>query len=133
MPEVFGTERDEMSEYATEAATDAACEVTGRPAGPIWEMMVRGEVDIAAAPIIRSQFERAAARSCTRVVADLSAVTFVDCGGLAQLEQVAADNGLELWFRAPSPAVCWIASLAPSGIGGWRGHVPADQHEMRIR
>lgn len=90
-------------------------------------ILLRGEVDLGCGEAFRDAFAQAADGPARRIVVDVSAVTFLDGGGLRLLEQTAAASGREVWLRAPSRPVRRIAELA-GGIGpnGWTGSTLVD-------
>ena len=70
-------------------------------------LLLSGEIDMAAQEALERGLERAGAGS-TSVTVDLSAVTFIDSGGLRTLLEANArqrEAGLSLVLRAPSPTV----------------------------
>ena len=80
-------------------------------------VLVSGEVDLAAQEPLERCLERAGAGR-ESVTVDLSAVTFIDSGGLRTLLEANArqrEAGLSLVLRAPSPAV--RRALDTIGVG----------------
>jgi anti-anti-sigma factor len=74
------------------------------------EMIVRltGEVDCATGCVIEAELVRTMADNGADVVADLGAVSFLDCAGLGSLVAVrrwAAEHGLRFRIARPGPAV----------------------------
>ena len=62
-------------------------------------LVVRGELDAASAPRLRTQIRSALAAGITRVVVDLAAVSFIDAAGLGVIvgaRRRLADAGGEL-------------------------------------
>lgn len=72
---------------------------------------VRGELDIACRDSIGEAVARAAADS-TRIVVDVSGVTFLDAGGLRALLAAASESGAEVWLRGSPTPVRRIAEVA---------------------
>lgn len=54
-------------------------------APPVGRFRVIGELDLTAAPGLRSRVGRAVAEGCSLIVLDLGAVSFIDCAGVASL------------------------------------------------
>jgi anti-anti-sigma factor len=74
------------------------------------ERIVRlaGEIDCATRPAVEAQLMQAAAESGAHLIADLHAVSFLDCAGLGGLIAVrlwARERGLSLRVARPSPQV----------------------------
>lgn len=111
-----------------EATTDQAQIMTlfGGQDGRSWVIAVTGELDISGCDAITQGFADAAAARSERVVVDASGVTFVDGGGLRVLETAMALYGGEVWLRAPSQPVRWIAEMVGLGPTGWRGTVSSE-------
>jgi anti-sigma B factor antagonist len=112
-----------MDEHATERSTvDAlgirppcayAVESCTTPAGDV-VLTFAGELDLAAAPVVREQLEAAAATGARMVVLDMTAVTFVDSSALREL--LRADGALRLAggtlvLAAVPPAVVRLLEL----------------------
>ena len=67
-----------------------------------------GEIDCATGPVVESQLVRELSESGTDLVADLDAVSFLDCAGLGSLIAVhhwATEHGLSFRIARPAPAV----------------------------
>jgi anti-sigma B factor antagonist len=88
--------------------------VDTRRAGTTEVVQVRGEVDLATAPLLRAVLDTAVARRPSRLEVDLSGTTFMDAHALATLAAVrrrlAARHGV-LLLRDPSPAVVRLLEL----------------------
>lgn len=76
-------------------------------------LVVRGELDIATAPLVRSALGAVCARFPLRVEIDLSGVTFMDSCGLAVLDDARRSTpaGRVLALRDPSPSARRILAL----------------------
>ena len=75
---------------------------------------LRGELDIASAPALRDQLLDLLHPATSRLILDLSAVSYADASGLAVLvgtARRAALLGGYLHLAAPAPAVTKILSL----------------------
>lgn len=85
--------------------------------GSIVHVTVRGEVDIATAPLLRAVLDGVYAAHPHRVEIDLSGVAFLDSHGLTTLiaaRRRLAARGAALVLRAPSRPVARV--LAASGL-----------------
>jgi len=84
-------------------------------------VQVEGEVDMATAPQLRDTLLAAIANDGAHaVVADLSAVSFIDSSGLHVImsaHNAARDAGSEFIVRAPSPNVVRVIELV--GLDEW--------------
>jgi anti-sigma B factor antagonist len=77
-------------------------------------VLVRGEVDIATAPLLRAVLETVLARRPARVEVDLSGATFLDPHALTELAAVRrrlASRRAVLVLRDPSPVVLRLLEL----------------------
>jgi len=77
-------------------------------------MTISGEIDIARAPVLREQLLGLLRPGASRLVVDLSGVTFCDASGLAVLVGVARRAGLlggVLRLAAPAPLMSTILHL----------------------
>jgi anti-sigma B factor antagonist len=89
--------------------------VETRRSGTAELVQVRGEVDIATAPLLRAVLDTVVARRPTRVEVDLSGATFMDAQALATLAAVRrrlASRHAALVLRDPSPAVVRLLELS---------------------
>ena len=103
------------SAYAVESCTTPAGDVV---------LTFAGELDLAAAPVVREQLEAAAATGARRVVLDMTAVTFVDSSALREL--LRADGALR---RAGGVLVL---AAVPAG-GRAPARADADRRRARVR
>lgn len=79
-------------------------------------VLVRGEVDMATAPLLRAVLETVLARRPTRVEVDLSGATFLDTHALTALSAVRrrlASRHVVLALRDPSPVALRLLELTP--------------------
>ena len=68
---------------------------------------LRGELDVAAAPILRENLARVEASGAATIMLDLREVTFIDSSGLKEFLEArgrAKDNGHRLLMSGASPA-----------------------------
>jgi anti-anti-sigma factor len=82
--------------------------VDTRRSGTTEVVEVRGEVDIATAPLLRAVLDTVVGRRPTRVEVDLSGTTFMDAQALTTLSAVRrrlASRHATLVVRRPSPVV----------------------------
>ncbi len=76
---------------------------------------VRGEVDLATAPLLRAVLDTVVARRPGRVEVDLSGTTFLDAHALSTLAAVRsrlAGRHVRLLLRDPSPVVVRLLEVA---------------------
>ena len=88
---------------ASRATTDRISRIT-----------LAGELDLATAPTLRSEFENAVGSQPHTVVLDLSGLTFMDCAALRALMDFAdraGAGGWELRIERPPPRVSRIFAL----------------------
>jgi anti-sigma B factor antagonist len=71
-----------------------------------------GEIDVATSPLITDAVHDAIGRGATRLVLDMSAVTFMDSSGIAAL--IATRSAAPVVVRSPSDAV--VRLLATTGL-----------------
>lgn len=71
-----------------------------------------GEIDVATSPLVTDAVREAVGRGATRLVLDMSAVTFMDSSGIAAL--ITTRSAAPLVVRAPSDAV--VRLLATTGL-----------------
>lgn len=77
-------------------------------------VVVRGEVDVATAPLLRAVLDTVVRRRPVRVDVDLSGTSFLDASGLAVLTAVRhrlASRRVALVLLDPSPAVGRVLAL----------------------
>lgn len=89
--------------------------VDTRRSGTTEVVEVRGEVDIATAPLLRAVLDTAVGRRPTRVEVDLSGTTFIDAHALTTLTAVRrrlASRHAALVVRDPSPVVVRLLELS---------------------
>ena len=89
--------------------------VDTRRSGTTELVQVRGEVDLATAPLLRAVLDTVVGRRPGRVEVDLSGATFVDAHALAALTAVRrrlAGRRATLVLRDPSPAVVRLLELS---------------------
>lgn len=101
-----------MSEISTRPSPEGATWASAHQRDDTWEVVVGGELDLAASDLLRGHLAGAGPGTCRRVVVDAREVTFLDCGGLRALLAAAEACGGEVWLRSPSPAVLRFAALA---------------------
>lgn len=80
-------------------------------------LVVRGEVDMATAPILRSNLDKAVSESAPSVVVDLAEVTFLDSVGLGVLataHETLREAGRQLILRGAQGTVRRV--LGVSGL-----------------
>lgn len=95
-----------MTTPATSAAPHFV--VDTRRSGTTEVVEVRGEVDIATAPLLRAVLDTVVGRRPTRVEVDLSGTTFMDAHALTTLSAArrrVASRHATLVVRRPSPVV----------------------------
>jgi anti-anti-sigma factor len=75
---------------------------------------VRGEIDLATAPLLEATIRAAIDQGCTQVLFDASGVAFMDCSGLRSIlgaaERLGRDGG-DLVIRSPSAHVIRLLGL----------------------
>ena len=75
---------------------------------------VRGEIDLATAPLLEATIRAAIDQGCTQVLFDASGVAFMDCSGLRSIlgaaERLGRDGG-DLVIRSPSAHVTRLLDL----------------------
>ena len=79
-------------------------------------MLLEGELDLAAAPVLRERFEEAAGAGPRGVVLDMAEVTFVDSSALRELLRAHAAvraAGGELVLAGVGPAVARLLRADP--------------------
>ena len=89
--------------------------VDTRRSGSTEVVEVRGEVDIATAPLLRAVLDTVVGRRPTRVEVDLSGTTFMDAHALTTLSAVRrrlASRHATLAVRDPSPVVVRLLELS---------------------
>ena len=89
--------------------------VDTRRSGRTELVQVRGEVDIATAPLLRAVLDTVVGRRPTRVEVDLSGATFMDAHALTTLTAVRrrlASRHATLVVRDPSPAAVRLLELS---------------------
>jgi anti-sigma B factor antagonist len=93
---------------------DELLEVERADAGGEAVLLVRGEIDLASAPVLGAAVVDALAERPAVVVVDLAGVRFMDSTGLRALLDArlgAGAAGVALRLRAPSPAVARVLEL----------------------
>ncbi len=106
-------------------------------AGRATRLVVRGELDAASAPRLRTHIRSALAAGITRVVVDLAAVSFIDAAGLGVLvgaRRRLADAGGELEVvhaSRPVRRVLEITGLGTSCAGALRDTPAELLHQRR--
>jgi anti-sigma B factor antagonist len=88
--------------------------VDTRREGTAETVQVRGEVDIATAPLLRAVLDTVVGRRPSRVEIDLSGATFLDphaLGTLTAVRRRLAARHARLVLRDPSPAVVRLLEL----------------------
>jgi anti-anti-sigma factor len=103
--------------------------VDARRIGTTELVQVRGEVDIATAPLLRAVLEAVVGRRPTRVEVDLSGATFVDAHALTTLiaaRRRLANRHAALVLRDPSPVVVRLLELSGTEYGFEIATGPAD-------
>ncbi len=81
-------------------------------------LALRGEVDMASAPLLDERLAAVVADDRCEVVVDVAEVTFIDAAGLRVLLQAGqrlAVDGRRLTLRAPSPFVRRLLDI--TGLG----------------
>ena len=71
------------------------------------DMALRGELEVATAPILRENLARVEASGAATIMLDLREVTFIDSSGLKEFLEArsrAKDNGHRLLMSGASPA-----------------------------
>ena len=96
---------------------DADCQLTVRLVidGAQSVVAVRGEIDLATAPLLEASANVAIDQGCTQVVFDASGVDFMDCSGLRSVLGLAerlGRRGGALVIRSPSAQVTRLLDLA---------------------
>ena len=89
--------------------------VDTRRTGTTEQVQVRGEMDVATAPLLRAVLDTVVGRRPTRVEVDLSGATFMDAHALATLTAVRrrlASRHATLVLRDPSPVVVRLLELS---------------------
>jgi len=89
--------------------------VDARRIGTTELVQVRGEVDMATAPLLRAVLDTVVGRRPTRVEVDLSGATFMDAHALTTLTAVRrrlANRHATLVLRDPSPVVVRLLELS---------------------
>lgn len=77
-------------------------------------LLVRGELDLAAASSLDAELDRALGTDASRIVLDLAALEFIDSTGLSVLvraQQRAHNSGRELGVVNPGPQVERLLNL----------------------
>lgn len=72
---------------------------------------VGGEIDLLAAPVLRSCISSAAANADEAIVIDLHAVTFLDSSGLNELIRCAVEGARDVVLQRPSERVRRVLEL----------------------
>jgi anti-sigma B factor antagonist len=87
---------------------------------------VRGEVDLATAPILDKQISAAEAENVAEIIVDLDRVTFMDSSGLQVLlaHILAAQNGNRIRLTRGSPQVTRLFT-----VSGMLDQLPFISHE----
>lgn len=91
-------------------------------------VVVRGEVDIATAPLLRAVLDSVVGRRPARVEVDLAGVSFLDAYALTTLAAVRrrlATRRAVLALRDPSPAASRVLQLTRSDLEVVTSAVPA--------
>ena len=94
--------------------------VDTRRTGTTELVQVRGDVDIATAPLLRAVLDTVVGRRPATVEVDLSGATFMDAHALATLIAVRrrlANRHASLVLRDPSPAVVRLLELSGPDYG----------------
>lgn len=89
--------------------------VDTRRTGTTEQVQVRGEMDVATAPLLRAVLDTVVGRRPTRVEVDLSGATFIDAHALSTLTAVRrrlASRHATLVLRDPSPVVVRLLALS---------------------
>lgn len=87
---------------------------TPTPTPALWQIALRGELDIDAAPRVRAEFAAALDGGATAVMVDLRNVTFLDSSGLSALVecgQILARRGGSLYLEGASGAVRQVLEI----------------------
>jgi anti-anti-sigma factor len=82
------------------------------------EMLLVGEMDVAAAPVVRERLRDVIERGPGNVVIDMRSVAFLDSsvlGVLVAARKRAFLNGVRIILRSPSPSVRQVLSLTALG------------------
>jgi anti-anti-sigma factor len=100
--------------------------VTAGVEGTSTVIAVRGEVDMSTAHVLTEMVEHAVGRRPSRVVLDLSEVTFFSAHGISALlsaQSTATGARVELALRDPAPCVAYLlavtgarSDLTPLGV-----------------
>ncbi|HET9690709.1 MAG TPA: STAS domain-containing protein [Acidimicrobiales bacterium] len=94
-------------------------EVVGPEVPDVVTLAVTGDVDLAAAPLLRSAVQVAISRGCTTVAIDCSAVEFIDVSGIRSLiaaGRQASAASVRLTVTHPSSAL--LRALLLTGRSG---------------
>ena len=94
-----------MSDPGQTPAPAADFDVTAESADGVATVSVRGEVDVYTAPQLRERLYSVVGDGATRVVLDLSAMTFIDSTGLGVVVGALKrlrESGGDLVLRSPS-------------------------------
>jgi anti-sigma B factor antagonist len=94
-------------------------------------VVVRGDVDVATAPLLRAVLDTVVARRPNRVEVDLSGATFLDAQALTTLAAVRrrlAGRHAQLVLRDPSPAALRLLELTRMSL---TFEIVAGQPEVR--
>ena len=107
-------------------AADPVMTVTAGVEGSSTVIAVQGEVDMSTAHVLTEMVEHAVGRRPSRVVVDLSGVTFFSAHGISALlsaQSAATGAHVELALRDPAPCVAYLlavtgalSDLAPLGV-----------------
>ena len=84
------------------------------PSGGVLVLGLQGEFDLASAPSLREQLDKARAAAARGVVCDFSGVTFVDSSGLRELLRASAafrEDGKAFALAGLQPAVIRLLEL----------------------
>lgn len=83
-------------------------------------LALRGELDLAGAPVLRRALDALTRTPGERLVLDVSQLTFIDASGIRAVARVRArllDEGADAVVRHPQPAVRRTLELCD--LGGW--------------
>lgn len=92
---------------------DSECETLD---GGSVRLILRGELDMATAPLVERALYDCAARNPRRVLVDVARLTFIDATGLRLLndfDRVLGERGAELYLSRPS----WQVSRVLDTVG----------------
>jgi anti-anti-sigma factor len=99
---------------AVAADADSQLRVTITIDGAQLVLAVRGEIDLATAPLLEATIRAAIDQGCTQIRVDAGGVVFMDCAGLRSVlgaAQRLGRNGGDLVIRSPSAQVARLLDL----------------------